>query len=151
VRGIVYAPARQRLFYTSAEGEAVEEIGYFNVSKMGSVKKIQTAFSDNKALKVVASESHRNEQTDQYISKYKCKEIISAGSSLKFCLIATGEADLYPRFGPTMEWDTAAGHAVLSAAGGRVVDVENKQLLKYGKPNYRNPFFIAASKNVLLQ
>jgi 3'(2'), 5'-bisphosphate nucleotidase len=66
-------------------------------------------------------------------------------------LIAAGEADLYPRFGPTMEWDTAAGHAVLSAAGGRVVQVENKQCLRYGKPNYRNPFFIAASKNVILQ
>ena len=151
VRGIVYAPARQRLFYTSADGKAVEEIGYFSVSKMGSVKKIQTAFSDNAALRVVASKSHRNAETDQYISKYKCKELVSAGSSLKFCLIATGEADLYPRFGPTMEWDTAAGHAVLSAAGGRVVQVKNKQRLEYGKPNYRNPFFIAASKNVILQ
>jgi 3'(2'), 5'-bisphosphate nucleotidase len=118
---------------------------------MGSVKKIQTAFSDNAALRVVASKSHRNAETDQYISKYKCKELVSAGSSLKFCLIATGEADLYPRFGPTMEWDTAAGHAVLSAAGGRVVQVENKQRLEYGKPKYRNPFFIAASKNVILQ
>ena len=151
MRGIVYAPARQRLFYTSADGKAVEEIGYFSVSKMGSVKKIQTAFSDNAALRVVASKSHRNAETDQYISKYKCKELVSAGSSLKFCLIATGEADLYPRFGPTMEWDTAAGQAVLSAAGGRVVQVGNKQRLDYGKPNYRNPFFIAASKNVILQ
>ena len=151
IRGIVYAPARQRLFYTDENGEAVEEMAYFSVSKMGLVKKIKTAFSDNTALKVVASKSHRDKNTDEYISKYRCKELISAGSSLKFCLIAAGEADLYPRFGPTMEWDTAAGHAVLSAAGGSVLQVEGKQPLKYGKPNYKNPFFIACSKNVILR
>ena len=151
IRGIVYAPARKRLFYTDENGEAVEEMAYFSVSKMGLVKKIKTAFSDNTALKVVASKSHRDEKTDEYISKYRCKELISAGSSLKFCLIASGEADLYPRFGQTMEWDTAAGHAILSAAGGRVLQVQDKQPLKYGKPHYRNPFFIASSKNVILR
>ena len=151
IRGIVYAPARQRLFYTNENGEAVEEIAYFSLSKIGLVKKIKTAFSDNTALKVVASKSHRDEKTDEYISKYRCKELISAGSSLKFCLIASGEADLYPRFGQTMEWDTAAGHAILSAAGGRVLQVQDKQPLKYGKPHYRNPFFIASSKNVILR
>ena len=151
IRGIVYAPARQRLFYTDENGEAVEEMAYFSLSKMGLVKKINTALSDNTALKVVASKSHRDEKTDEYISKYRCKELISAGSSLKFCLIASGEADLYPRFGPTMEWDTAAGHAILSAAGGSVLQAEDKQPLKYGKPHYRNPSFIASSKIVILR
>ena len=151
IRGIVYAPARQRLFYTDANGEAVEEMAYFSVSKLGLIKKIKTASSDNTALKVVASKSHRDKKTDEYISKYPCKELVNAGSSLKFCLIAAGEADLYPRFAPTMEWDTAAGHAVLSAAGGSVLQAEDKQPLKYGKPNYKNPFFIAASKNVILK
>jgi len=151
IRGIVYAPARQRLFYTDENGEAVEEMAYFSVSKMGLVKKIKTAFSDNTALKVLASKSHRDKKTDEYISKYKCKELVTAGSSLKFCLIASGEADLYPRFGPTMEWDTAAGHAILSAAGGCVLQAEDKQPLMYGKPNYRNPFFIASSKTVILR
>jgi len=99
----------------------------------------------------VASKSHRDKKTDEYISNYQCKELVNAGSSLKFCLIAAGEADLYPRFGPTMEWDTAAGHAVLSAAGGSVLQAEDKQPLKYGKPNYKNPFFIAASKSVILK
>ena len=150
IRGIVYAPARQRLFYTDENGEAVEEMADFSVSKMGLIKKIKTAFSDNTALKVVASKSHRDKKTDEYISKYNYKELVSAGSSLKFCLIAAGEADLYPRFGPTMEWDTAAGQAVLSAAGGIVLQMENKQPLKYGKPNYKNPFFIASSENVIL-
>jgi len=151
IRGIVYAPARQRLFYTDENGEAVEEMAYFSVSKMGLVKKIKTAVSDNTALKVVASKSHRDKKTDEYISKYRCKELVTAGSSLKFCLIASGEADLYPRFGPTMEWDTAAGHAILSAAGGSVLQAEDKQPLKYGKPHYRNPFFIASSKTVILR
>ena len=151
IRGIVYAPARQRLFYTDENGAAVEEMAYFSVSKMGLIKKIKTAFSNNKALKVVASKSHRDKKTEEYVSKYRCKELISAGSSLKFCLIASGEADLYPRFGPTMEWDTAAGHAVLSAAGGSVLQAKDKQPLKYGKPHYRNPFFIASSKNVILR
>ena len=151
IRGIVYAPARQRLFYTDENGEAVEEMACFSVSKMGLVKKIKTAFSDNTALKVVASKSHRDKKTDEYISKYRCKELVSAGSSLKFCLIAAGEADLYPRFGPTMEWDTAAGHAILSAAGGSVLQVEDKKPLRYGKPHYRNPFFIASSKKVILK
>ena len=151
IRGVVYAPARQRLFYTDENGEAVEEMPYFSLSKMGLVKKIKTASSNNTALKVVASKSHRDKKTDEYISNYQCKELVNAGSSLKFCLIAAGEADLYPRFGPTMEWDTAAGHAVLSAAGGSVLQAEDKQPLKYGKPNYKNPFFIAASKNVILK
>ena len=151
IRGIVYAPARQRLFYTDENGEAVEEMAYFSVSKMGLVKKIKTEFSDNTALKVLASKSHRDKKTDEYISKYRYKELVTAGSSLKFCLIASGEADLYPRFGPTMEWDTAAGHSILSAAGGCVLQAEDKQPLKYGKPHYRNPFFIASSKEVILR
>ena len=151
IRGIVYAPARQRLFYTDENGEAVEEMAYFSVSKLGLIKKIKTASSDNTALKVVASKSHRDKKTDEYISKYQCKELVNAGSSLKFCLIASGEADLYPRFGPTMEWDTAAGHAVLSAAGGIVLQAKDNRPLKYGKQNYKNPFFIAASKNVMLK
>jgi 3'(2'), 5'-bisphosphate nucleotidase len=150
IRGIVYAPARQRLFYTDENGDAIEEMADFSISKMGLIKKIKTAYSDNKALKVVASNSHRDKKTDEYISKYNYKELVSAGSSLKFCLIAAGEADLYPRFGPTMEWDTAAGQAVLSAAGGIVLQMKNKKPLKYGKPNYKNPFFIATSKNVVL-
>ena len=151
IRGIVYAPARQRLFYTDENGEAVEEMAVFSASKIGLIKKIKTAFSDNTALKVVASKSHRDKKTDEYISKYRCKDLVSAGSSLKFCLIAAGEADLYPRFVPTMEWDTAAGHAVLSAADGSVLQVKDKQPLKYGKPHYRNPFFIASSKHVILR
>ena len=74
----------------------------------------------------------------------------SAGSSLKFCLVATGEADLYPRLGRTMEWDTAAGDAVLRGAGGQVVRFDDQAALTYGKPGFENPFFIAYAPGVLL-
>ena len=100
---------------------------------------------------MVASKSHRDQKTNEYISEYQYSDLVSAGSSLKFCLIAAGEADLYPRLGPTMEWDTAAGHAILSAAGGHVLKMEDKEPLKYGKPNYKNPFFLAASRRVELK
>jgi 3'(2'), 5'-bisphosphate nucleotidase len=77
--------------------------------------------------------------------------MVSAGSSLKFCLVAAGEADLYPRLGRTMEWDTAAGHAVLAGAGGQVLRFDDHMPLTYGKPGYENPFFIACAPGVDLR
>jgi 3'(2'), 5'-bisphosphate nucleotidase len=106
---------------------------------------------DNDALMVVASKSHRDQATDDYIGKYAVKDMRSAGSSLKFCLVATGEADLYPRLGRTMEWDTAAGHAVLAGAGGRVVRFDDHTPLAYGKAGFANPFFIAYAPGVTLK
>jgi 3'(2'), 5'-bisphosphate nucleotidase len=99
----------------------------------------------------VASKSHRDQATDDYIAKYDVKDLVSAGSSLKFCLVAAGEADIYPRLGRTMEWDTAAGHAVLSGAGGKVVRFDDHTPLTYGKPIYENPFFIATAPGVTLK
>jgi len=106
---------------------------------------------DNDALIVVASKSHRDEATDAYINKYSTSDMTGAGSSLKFCLVAAGEADLYPRLGRTMEWDTAAGHAVLNGAGGAVVRFDDHTPLTYGKNIYENPFFIAYAPGVELQ
>ena len=92
---------------------------------------------------VLASRSHNEgDALDRYLEEVRVAERIAAGSSLKFCRIAEGLADLYPRFGRTMEWDTAAGHAVLVAAGGTVVTIDGKPLL-YGKPGFENPDFIA--------
>ena len=99
---------------------------------------------------VVASKSHRDAATDEYINRYGVRDMTSAGSSLKFCLVATGEADLYPRLGRTMEWDTAAGDAVLRGAGGEVVRFDDHTALSYGKPGFENPFFIAFAPGVLL-
>ena len=112
---------------------------------------IKVSEPDNTALRVVASKSHRDQATDDYINKYRCADSKSAGSSLKFCLVATGEADFYPRLGPTMEWDTAAGDAVLRGAGGMVIRFEDHAIFDYGKSGFRNGFFIAHAPGVELK
>lgn len=150
-RGVVYAPAKSRMFFTQADGQSVEETGAFAKDEVGAIKPISVSNADNSALMVVASKSHRDQATDDYIAKYNVKDMKSAGSSLKFCLIATGEADIYPRVGRTMEWDTAAGHAVLSGAGGKVVRFDDLTPLKYGKADFANPFFIAYAPSVDLK
>jgi 3'(2'),5'-bisphosphate nucleotidase len=94
-------------------------------------------------ITAVVSRSHSTPETEAYLSHYTISQRVSVGSSLKFCLVAAGEADLYPRLGPTMEWDTAAGHAVLAAAGGHVL-APGGESLAYGKPDFRNSFFIAS-------
>jgi 3'(2'), 5'-bisphosphate nucleotidase len=150
IRGVVYAPAKERLFYTRAEGSAVEETGALDPERPGETRELSVSRPDNAALMVVASKSHRDAATDDYIARYRVRDMTSAGSSLKFCLVATGEADLYPRVGRTMEWDTAAGDAVLRGAGGRVVRMDDRTPLAYGKPGYENPFFIAYAPGVEL-
>ncbi|WP_417262380.1 3'(2'),5'-bisphosphate nucleotidase CysQ [Celeribacter sp.] len=151
LRGVVYAPAKDRLFITDASGQSFEELGPFDATTPGEMKPISVSKPDNEALMIVASKSHRDQATEDYLAKYKAKDSKSAGSSLKFCLVATGEADLYPRVGRTMEWDTAAGHAVLLGAGGEVVRFDDHSPLTYGKEDYANPFFIAYAPGVELK
>ena len=134
VLGAVYAPAAERLFWAQG-ADAWTEHG-------GRKRKIVARRPDADGFVVVASRSHRDAATDAYLATLNVKRITSAGSSLKFCLVAAGEADLYPRFGPTNEWDTAAGHAVLAIAGGRVVTRDGDELV-YGKPGFKNPGFVA--------
>jgi len=99
-------------------------------------------------LVVVASRRHgASRDLDRFLADYNVAEQTEAGSSLKFCLVASGAADLYPRFGRTMEWDTAAGHAVLLAAGGDVTRADDGSPLRYGKPGFENPHFIARGKS----
>ncbi|WP_370213057.1 3'(2'),5'-bisphosphate nucleotidase CysQ [Roseovarius sp.] len=150
-RGVVYAPAKSRMFFTLADGRAVEETGPLDKDSIGDTAPLSVSQADNSALLVVASKSHRDQATDDYIGKYAVKDMKSAGSSLKFCLVATGEADIYPRVGRTMEWDTAAGHAVLLGAGGQVVRFDDHSPLTYGKEDYANPFFIAYAPSVDLK
>lgn len=150
VAGIVYAPAKGRMFYTDPYGRSVEEIGPFDRDTPGQLKPLALSAPDDKALIVVASKSHRDAATDDYIARYPVADMRSAGSSLKFCLVAAGEADFYPRLGRTMEWDTAAGDAVLRGAGGEVVRFDDHSLLRYGKPGFDNPFFIARNPAVSL-
>lgn len=146
IRGVVYAPAKGRLFYTDAEG-----LSWESRPDGSEAKRLQVAQPNCSALRVVASKSHRDQATDDYINKYEVADSVSAGSSLKFCLVAAGEADLYPRLGRTMEWDTAAGHAVLLGAGGNVDRLDGNGPLTYGKPGWDNPFFIGYAPGVDVQ
>jgi len=134
--GVVFAPARDRLFYAAGPGQA------FVVENGGEAAAISVRTPDADGLIVVASRSHRDAKTDEYLEQFKVKEIRSAGSSLKLCLVAAGEADFYPRLGRTMEWDIAAGHAVLSGAGGNVKTLDGGDFL-YNKPEFENGFFVA--------
>lgn len=138
ILGAVFIPNSGELFYTGEDGRAYMEIS-------GLKKRVEARKAGADGLVVIASKSHRTEETDAYISNLKVKEFISASSSLKFAMLASGKADCYPRFGTTMEWDTAAGHAVLLAAGGYVENIDGTPL-KYGRENFTNPYFIAWGK-----
>lgn len=149
VRGVVHAPAIERLFFgemLSGAYEAFAPPG--GKPDFGEAKRIQARAVPKDGMTAVASRSHRDANTDKYLADFKVKEFISAGSSLKLCLVATGEADIYPRTGRTMEWDIAAGHAVLAAAGGSVKQLDG-QPFHYGKAErgYDNPFFVARGQD----
>jgi 3'(2'), 5'-bisphosphate nucleotidase len=142
--GVVYAPATGQLFAADVAAARAGRAMLDPENPMAvALQPIRVRARPTSGLTAVASRSHRTAQTDAYLARYAIAEIVSVGSSLKFCLLAAGEADLYPRLGPTMEWDTAAGHAVLTAAGGRVMGPE-AQPLRYGKPQFRNSWFVAS-------
>jgi 3'(2'), 5'-bisphosphate nucleotidase len=145
VLGVVYAPANSRLFAGDvAHGNAFRSAQRTENRELAPREPIRVREVPARGLTAVASRSHRTPETDAFLLSAKVKDLVSIGSSLKFGLVASGEADLYPRLGPTMEWDTAAGHAVLAAAGGKVATLEGAPL-RYGKPGFRNPSFIASS------
>jgi 3'(2'), 5'-bisphosphate nucleotidase len=135
VLGVVTAPARG-LAWWGAAGQGAVRRGN------GQVRDIKVRPRPATGVVAVASRSHRDAETDRWLAERGITDTVSAGSSLKFCLVAEATADVYPRFGPTMEWDTAAGHAVLLAAGGKVSTVDGAPL-RYRKPTFRNPAFIA--------
>ena len=133
--GVVFAPALDRMFFASTLTGAFE-------NSNSLVKPITIRSIPSSGAVAVASISHSDELTNNWLNENNIKKTTSIGSSLKFCLVACGEADVYPRFGPTMEWDTAAGDAVLRSAGGDVL-LPNGNPFSYGKSNYRNSAFIA--------
>jgi 3'(2'), 5'-bisphosphate nucleotidase len=145
VRGVVYAPAKNRLFFGEMQSGAFE-LGLRSGAgpDWSKARPIHVRKPAADGMIAVASRSHRDSKTDEYLAHYNVKDFVTAGSSLKFCLVAAGEADIYPRHGRTMEWDTAAGHAVLNAAGGSVTKLDGAPFL-YGKASegFANPFFVA--------
>jgi len=143
VVGVVFAPARHELYWGDVGARRAGRIDADPDGTMPSLGNlIEARLPPAEGLTAVASRSHRTPETDAFLANYPVREFLSIGSSLKFCLVAGGAADLYPRVGTTMEWDTAAGHAVLSAAGGSVTGLDGEPFT-YGKPGFRNGNFVA--------
>jgi len=156
VFGVIYAPVLDTLYC----GYNNKAFRLENASKLISQSKSIQDFEkiaeklplekQENTYKVVASRSHMNEETQEFIENLKNEhpeiEIVSKGSSLKICLVAEGNATIYPRFGPTMEWDTAAGHAIINNIGGKVLEVNQGKELLYNKENLLNPYFIVYPK-----
>jgi 3'(2'), 5'-bisphosphate nucleotidase len=142
--GVVYAPVGGGLYAGNVGTARAFRCSHPADAKTpGPREALRVRSVPSAGITAVVSRSHSTPETDAYLSHYTISDRVSIGSSLKFCLVAAGEADLYPRLGPTMEWDTAAGHAVLAAAGGKVLAPGGEPLV-YGKPGFRNSFFIAS-------
>ncbi|MEM9422740.1 MAG: 3'(2'),5'-bisphosphate nucleotidase CysQ, partial [Pseudomonadota bacterium] len=147
--GIVLAPALNKVWFgMTGEGAFMQRIDGEKGAAEGAPTQIKARPRPKGGLVAVASRSHRSAETETLLTKLGVKDFKPAGSSLKFCLVAEGEADVYPRLGRTMEWDTAAGQAVLTAAGGHVHALDGQTEtgpLAYGKADrgYDNPHFIA--------
>ncbi len=151
--GLVYVPVTDMLYIGTVGEGACRIENASRTDRRGGIVRLPDTRRDEKrrreVLTIAASRSHLNEATKQYIETVQPRlgrrvETVRAGSSLKLCRIAEGSADLYPRFGPTMEWDTAAAHAVCRAAGASVTDVETGEEMRYNKEDLRNHHFIAA-------
>jgi 3'(2'), 5'-bisphosphate nucleotidase len=141
--GVIYAPARDDLFV----GDVTRGLAWRARCVPGGVAGPRTAMRvrpPGAALAALASRSHADPATNRYLDGLPIGDRLGIGSSLKFCLLAAGEADLYPRTGPTMEWDTAAGQAILEAAGGETFGPEGEPF-RYGKPGFRNGAFVATA------
>jgi 3'(2'), 5'-bisphosphate nucleotidase len=140
VAGVVYVPASDTMYC------GVSGVGCWVSEGSGEARSIQVREADHAAgLTVVMSRSHPSPELEAYLQNLTVAEALPVGSSLKLCVVAEGKADLYPRLGPTMEWDTAAGHAVVEAAGGTVTQ-EDGTPLRYNKENLLNPYFIVAGR-----
>lgn len=153
VLGVIHAPAKKVIYY-AIKGSGAYRSLINNKSRIETIPESQRLpinIKDNlSTLRIVASRSHLSSETEAYIKglkeNYKDISFFSAGSSLKFCLIAEGKADIYPRFSPTMEWDTAAGQIIVEEAGGEVLDAGTGRPLVYNKENLINPYFVVRRK-----
>ncbi|WP_316928849.1 3'(2'),5'-bisphosphate nucleotidase CysQ [Gaetbulibacter saemankumensis] len=156
--GVIYIPVTKELYYNNVEKNKAfktvldtddllsKDLGSILFKEADAIK--PSSFNQISRLKVVGSRSHMNAQTSNFIKglekHYDAIEIVSRGSSLKFCLVAEGKAHMYPRFAPTMEWDTAAGQAICEAVGLSVIDQETGEPLVYNRAQLRNPFFMVS-------
>ncbi len=161
VLGIIYIPVKDVFYFAAINFGTYKLENSENLVDNLSIKELLDKsqrlplINNNKSsLTVIGSRSHTSEEFSEFVKrlneKYGNVEFISSGSSLKLCLVAEGRADVYPRFGPTMEWDTAAGQAIVEQAEGRVMDIQTREPLRYNKENLLNPFFIVSRQGVCL-
>ena len=139
--GVIYSPMSGDMFFSDEKKNAFRKNRITNSKKILLDRQIKQEASST--ARVLISREHLDKKTARFLKSIDEHNTIRMGSSIKFCLLAEGKADFYPRNGPTMEWDTAAGHAILSAAGGSVIDLTTKKELVYGKKNYKNNSFFA--------
>jgi len=151
VLGVIYAPVLDIVYFAKKGTGSFKISDTTGISQMDEVAVIAKAEKlptiKNEVVSIIGSRSHMSNETKEYIEEVKARygevEFTSAGSSLKLCYVAEGKADVYPRFAPTMEWDTAAGQAIVEQSGGLVQEAETGKRVRYNKENLLNPFFIA--------
>ncbi len=155
VLGVIYVPVSKTLYYALVSTKkayklVLKEHHYTVENEAASLEELIPLKEDSEKIKVVASRSHLNEETASFMAHLekqgKHVTTVSVGSSLKFCLMADGKATIYPRFAPTMEWDTAAGHAICNAVGLKVMQTDTDKELQYNKTQLLNPYFIVRKK-----
>jgi 3'(2'), 5'-bisphosphate nucleotidase len=144
VVGAIYVPAKAKLYVAADKAYGTDVQPERTMPRLSAMQQLRTSPVPADGLRAVASRSHMDAATRQWLDSHQITRHVAAGSSLKFCTIAEGDADVYPRSGPTMEWDTAAGHAILLAAGGCVVGFDGAPF-RYGKTEagFRNTGFVA--------
>ena len=149
VLGVIFVPVSKELYFTSEDGKSSKKITLISeeisVEEIFEKAEIIKPSAITSTVKIVGSRSHLNGDTKNFISEIEKEnkvEIVSKGSSLKFCLVAEGLAHIYPRYAPTMEWDTAAGHAICKAVGVSVIDQTSGKPMRYNKPNLLNNYFV---------
>ena len=146
ILGVIYTPALNELFYSIKNFGSYKILTKKKLNTLKEAKRISINKKKSNKIKIVGSRSHSNHILDKWVNKnFNEFDILQKGSSLKFCLIAEGSADIYPRFGPTSEWDIAAGHIILEEAGGKLKSIDNKEILYNEKENILNPEFFAYS------
>tara|TARA_Y100000590_G_C15599080_1_gene969269 strand:- start:295 stop:1092 length:798 start_codon:yes stop_codon:yes gene_type:complete len=151
VLGIIYAPAKSILYFAKKNLGAFKVFTSSELKNFENIKPITTSKNFNKDnVRIIGSRSHSNKFSEKWIKEnFKKYSLITKGSSLKFCEIADGNADIYPRFGPTSEWDIAAGHIILEEAGGKIEDTNRNKILYNQKESLINPEFIASTKDLI--
>ena len=143
ILGVVYVPAKSLLYLAEKNKGSFKTNTKNKLENFEGIQKIIVSSQTNRA-RVIGSRSHSNATFDNWVKeKFPNADIVQAGSSLKFCLIAEGEADIYPRFGPTSEWDIAAGHMIVNEAGGKIRTFQNDSIKYNTKENILNPEFYA--------